>query len=84
MVYGFLSVLHRLLRSPLIDVAYFAAGIVAHLASSEPQLWPSEAIARDTMLHELVSFVNKNSKYFTEIDFASSGIGRVELEQSGE
>ena len=54
MVDPFLVALHRLLRSPLIDVAYFAAGIVAHLAAAGPELWTSQVIPRPTMLDELV------------------------------
>lgn len=62
MVDAFLVALHRLLRSPLIDVAYFAAGIVAHLASAGPALWRSQAVPRDTMLQELETVVlNWNS-----------------------
>ena len=56
MVDAFLVALHRLLRSPLIDVAYFAAGIVAHLASAGPALWRSQAVPRDTMLQELARY----------------------------
>lgn len=54
MVDPFLQALHRLLRSPLIDVAYFAAGIVAHLASAGAELWTSQVIPRSKMLEELV------------------------------
>ena len=54
MVDQFLSALHHLLRSPLIDVAYFAAGIVAHLASAGADLWISEVVPRPVMLEELV------------------------------
>lgn len=54
MVDPFLVALHRLLRSPLIDVAYFAAGIVAHLASAGPELWVSQIVPRSLMLEELV------------------------------
>lgn len=50
----FLLALHRLLRSPLIDVAYFAAGIIAHLASGGVELWTSRAVPRHVMLEELV------------------------------
>jgi hypothetical protein len=47
--------LHRLLRSPLIDVAYFAAGIIAHLASGGVEFWTSRTVPRHVMLEELVS-----------------------------
>ena len=50
----FLMALHRLLRSPLIDVAYFAAGIIAHLASGGIELWTSREVPRHAMLEELV------------------------------
>lgn len=55
MVDQFLSALHHLLRSPLIDVAYFAAGIVAHLASAGADLWTSVVVPRAVMLEELVT-----------------------------
>ena len=54
MVDQFLIALRRLLLSPLIDVAYFAAGIVAHLASAGADLWASEAVPRSLMLQDLV------------------------------
>jgi len=62
MVDQFLSALHHLLRSPLIDVAYFAAGIVAHLASAGADLWVSEAVPRPIILQELVTKSTKNLK----------------------
>ncbi|EFX71374.1 hypothetical protein DAPPUDRAFT_308901 [Daphnia pulex] len=49
----FLMALHRLLRSPLIDVAYFAAGIIAHLASGGVEFWTSRTVPRHVMLEEL-------------------------------
>ena len=55
MVDDFLLVLQKLLRSPLIDVAYFAAGIAAHLASAGTELWsPSLTLSLSAMLEELV------------------------------
>lgn len=58
MVDDFLLVLYRLLRSPLIDVAYFACGIVAHLASAGSELWATTlAMPLPTMLEELGAVV---------------------------
>ena len=50
----------RLMHSDHIDVSYFAAGIVAHLASSETGgggHWPAtiECTTRDEILQDLVS-----------------------------
>ena len=61
MVDDFLLVLYRLLRSPLIDVAYFACGIVAHLASAGSELWATTlAMPLPTMLEELVIIARQN------------------------
>ena len=70
MVDPFLTALHRLLRSPLIDVAYFAAGIVSHLASAGAEMWTSEIIPRPTMLEELVILsCSKNNDLYTNFIF---------------
>ena len=52
----------KLMHSEHIDVSYFAAGIVAHLASSEAAdngggLWPAtiQCTTRDEILQDLVS-----------------------------
>ncbi|VEN53111.1 unnamed protein product [Callosobruchus maculatus] len=46
-----------LLKSENIDVSYFAAGIVAHLASDCEELWKTLGYSRDDMLRELESAV---------------------------
>ncbi|CAH1111993.1 unnamed protein product [Psylliodes chrysocephalus] len=49
--------LSDLLLSENIDVSYFAAGIVAHLASDGPDQWDLKNHARDDMLEELKNAV---------------------------
>lgn len=41
-----------------IDVGYFAAGIIAHLASDGPQSWLVGTPEREELLNELVSSCN--------------------------
>lgn len=48
-----------LLKSELIDVSYFAAGIVAHLASDGPEKWVCSNYTRDFMLEELKNAVSQ-------------------------
>lgn len=48
-----------LLKSEHIDVSYFAAGIVAHLASDGPQCWTVTSYPRNEMLQELGSAVSQ-------------------------
>lgn len=50
----FLFVLRQLLHSQHIDVSYFAAGIVAHLASDGEQAWRFNTCSYLDMVHELV------------------------------
>lgn len=50
----FLQRLQHLLKSALIDVSYFAAGIVAHLASDGDTVWSFVTVQRHHLLEELV------------------------------
>merc|ERR1719229_954248 len=64
LVDGFISQLRRLMHSDHIDVSYFAAGIVAHLASSETGgggHWPAtiKCSTRDEILQDLFSVVSE-------------------------
>jgi len=49
----FISNLSYLLKSSHIDVSYFAAGIIAHLASDGLEAWKLQSITRQQMLDEL-------------------------------
>lgn len=49
----FITSLSCLLKSSHIDVSYFAAGIIAHLASDGSQAWLVRSISRENLLHEL-------------------------------
>ncbi|KAF5284005.1 hypothetical protein FQR65_LT13639 [Abscondita terminalis] len=51
--------LHSLLKSDLIDVSYFAAGIVAHLASGGDESWSVDRFTRQEMLEELGKAVSQ-------------------------
>ncbi|KAK4877940.1 hypothetical protein RN001_010446 [Aquatica leii] len=51
--------LHSLLKSDLIDVSYFAAGIVAHLASDGDEYWSVDRYSRGDMLVELGNAVTQ-------------------------
>ncbi|KAF5291794.1 hypothetical protein FQA39_LY14282 [Lamprigera yunnana] len=51
--------LYTLLKSELIDVSYFAAGIVAHLASDGLCCWTVNRYSRDEMLIELEKAVTQ-------------------------
>ncbi|XP_049783276.1 protein zyg-11 homolog B-like isoform X2 [Schistocerca cancellata] len=57
MVPEFMSMLRKLLHSSHIDVSYFAAGIVAHLASDGGELWTVETVTRQELLEELEEVV---------------------------
>jgi Zyg-11 family protein len=46
----------RLLQAEQIDVSYFAAGIVAHLASDGAQNWLIAGTDRADILQELVCY----------------------------
>lgn len=50
---SFITVLRKLLHSRQIDVSYFAAGIMAHLAAEGPVAWKRFDTLRETVLHEL-------------------------------
>lgn len=41
-----------------LDVSYFAAGIVAHLASDGAETWTVPTISRQDVLDELVIFIS--------------------------
>jgi hypothetical protein len=47
----------KLLHSGHIDVSYFAAGIIAHLASDGADTWTVEIVTRQQLLQELVSIL---------------------------
>ncbi|CAG2054174.1 unnamed protein product, partial [Timema podura] len=53
MVAKFLLILRKLLHSKHIDVSYFAAGIIAHLASDGPEAWIVTTVSRTALLQEL-------------------------------
>lgn len=59
MLNSLIEELHCLLKSEHIDVSYFAAGIVAHLASDGQQNWTVESYTRDEMLMELGNAVRQ-------------------------
>ncbi|KAG0712443.1 Protein zyg-11 B [Chionoecetes opilio] len=50
---NFLCQLELLLWSPNVDVSYFAAGIVAHLACASKDSWKDPNTARENLLEEL-------------------------------
>lgn len=49
----FMTRLRKLLHSDHIDVSYFAAGIVAHLASDGAETWVVDVVTRQELLQEL-------------------------------
>ncbi|XP_069693619.1 protein zyg-11 homolog B-like isoform X2 [Periplaneta americana] len=53
MVPGFMMRLRKLLHSNHIDVSYFAAGIIAHLASDGADTWLVGIVTRQELLQEL-------------------------------
>lgn len=59
MIDKFVARLRTLLRSSHIDVSYFAAGIIAHLASDGSNAWRLETIARPSILDELSQVVRE-------------------------
>lgn len=59
MLNSLIEELYTLLKSDLIDVSYFAAGIVAHLASDGPCYWSVNKFTRDEMLVELRNAVSQ-------------------------
>ncbi len=54
MINEFVSTLAKLMHSAHIDVSYFAAGIVAHLASCPEKEWSADCIDRGTLMDDLV------------------------------
>lgn len=58
MVDGFLEVVSKLMYSPEIEVSYFAAGIVAHLASDDAKSWTTSITTKGTMTAELANIVS--------------------------
>jgi hypothetical protein len=53
----FMMLGRRLMHASQIDVGYFAAGIIAHLASDGPQAWLVGHPEREELLEELVSLL---------------------------
>ncbi|XP_064477027.1 protein zyg-11 homolog B-like [Ornithodoros turicata] len=64
---NFLGILIKLLHSSHIDVSYFAAGIVAHLASDGPDRWTVTCVSLDEMLTELGQVVQSWKSPETEM-----------------
>jgi len=54
----FIQVLRSLLHSSSIEVSYFAAGIVAHLASDKPERWLVHGTPKQVITGELWSVVS--------------------------
>ena len=54
----FINILRELLISESIEVSYFAAGIVAHLASDKPERWTVQGTPKAVMTGELWSVVS--------------------------
>lgn len=59
MLNSLIEELYVLLKSEHIDVSYFAAGIVAHLASDGAQYWTVDSYKREDMLNELGKAVSQ-------------------------
>ncbi|XP_066996742.1 protein zyg-11 homolog B isoform X2 [Anabrus simplex] len=55
MVAEFINILRKLLHSNHLDVSYFAAGIIAHLASDGAENWTVACVTREQMLKELLN-----------------------------
>lgn len=64
---NFVGILRNLLHSNQIDVSYFAAGIVAHLASDGPRCWTVTCVSLDEMLQELGQVVQSWKSPDTEM-----------------
>lgn len=58
MIDSLITELHSLLQSEHIDVSYFAAGIVAHLASDGSSKWTAKSFTRTEMLDALERIVS--------------------------
>jgi len=54
----FIQILRTLLHSASIEVSYFAAGIVAHLASDRPESWLVEGTPKSVITAELWAVVS--------------------------
>jgi len=63
----FYFIFRDLLHSVHLDVSYFAAGIVAHLASDGADTWTVPAISRQDMLQELVKWFILIQTSFAEL-----------------
>ncbi len=63
MINEFISTLSKLMHSSHIDVSYFAAGIVAHLASCDNEEWKADCIDKNTLMGDLVSSVKPATFY---------------------
>jgi Zyg-11 family protein len=57
----------KLLHSDHIDVSYFAAGIIAHLASDGADTWMVEIVTRQELLQELVSMLPLTAVFSSEL-----------------
>ncbi|KAK8771440.1 hypothetical protein V5799_025316 [Amblyomma americanum] len=62
-----MRILRNLLHSSQIDVSYFAAGIVAHLASDGPEQWTVTCVTLKEMLKELGDVVQSWKSPDTEM-----------------
>ncbi|XP_018322047.1 protein zyg-11 homolog B-like isoform X2 [Agrilus planipennis] len=58
MLNSLIEELNLLLKSEHMDVSYFAAGIIAHLASDGPAMWTVTNYSREQMLSELEKVVS--------------------------
>ncbi|XP_051954152.1 protein zyg-11 homolog [Xyrauchen texanus] len=59
MVQSFLDHIRSLLNSSEVEVSYFAAGILAHLASRGEKVWTLDLTLRTTLLEQLQSTILK-------------------------
>lgn len=60
----FMLLLKKLMHADQIDVSYFAAGIIAHLASDGSEAWLVSTTDREEILVELVSLRKQPAVYF--------------------
>ena len=54
----FIEELRKLMKSVKIEVSYFAAGIVAHLASGDFKSWTVTSVSKEEITNELVNIVS--------------------------
>jgi hypothetical protein len=66
---NFWLVFRELLHSVHLDVSYFAAGIVAHLASDGAETWTVPTISRQDVLDELVNLYAMHTMSVTDSGF---------------